>query len=483
MARRLLIILTILFVYLPCKCRELVLSVSDQTGFDTLSSRLDQALRGTDDVTVIFSPGVYFYKESHLAISNVQRPNLTLSFRCDGAMFIPAEGIDKKWDDVFVDLDSQEGVERFTPLKQVLRRPEILDRKKGLCRVRTKEKGVSSKKVDDMYLVLTQWYTSQVYEVERIDRGYIYFRSDKAITSDGSPWSDPDSDYHYGRVLPRYVLLKPSMALSGLHRGTASRFMTVSGSHLRTLSITGAHFIGNGGKDCLIQFYRVKADSIAVIRCQFEYLHGNAVQVQYSGRFYFLENRLSRLWRNGVIVDYYSPGAVISDNRFEDTGLLMMQDFCIIVRGSDFQINDNMFCNFTYGAIGIGTHYRESIPASSSGVVERNELYCTDGFSRYLMDSGAIYTWTVNKDVTIRQNFIHDIGGYKDNRGILCDDGTINVKILNNKVLRIQNSYCIDLRHVPSVEREIKSNVKRVNVGNRMEGNIVDGKVRFENRD
>ena len=74
-------------------------------------------------------------------------------------------------------------------------------------------------------------------------------------------------------------------------------------------------------------------------------------------------------------------------------------------------------------------------------------------------------------------------GGYGDNRGIFCDDGTVNVSILNNRVLRIRNSYCIDLRRVASVEKDPRSAIRKVNVGNRMEGNVIDGRVRFVNRD
>ena len=462
--------------------KETVLTVSDQSGFNALPGRLQQALKGKDDIKVVFSPGVYYFKEKHLTIGNVQRPDLSLTFQCQGAVFVPAEGKEKDWSDFFFNPAKLEPVEMFTSLKQVRRRPEIVDRKMGLCRVRTREQAVPEKKAGDLYLVLTQWFTSQVYKVERIERGYIYFRSEK-LTSDGSPWTDPDSDYRYGKVLPRYVLLRPSSAPSGVRRGTASRFLTVSGSRFKGFSQKGARFVGNGGKDCLIQFYAVEAEHLELSGCQFEHQHGNAVQVQHTGGFHFLNNQLSGLWRTGIIVDYFSPRAVLSGNRFDDTGLLMMQDFCIVARGSDFLIADNVFRDFTFSAIGIGTHYREKIPASSSGIVEKNELYCTNGFNRYLMDSGAIYTWTSNKDVTIRNNYIHDIGGYKDNRGIFCDDGTVNVKILNNKVLRIKNSYCIDLRRVASVEKDPQSYVKQANVGNRLAGNSVDGKIRFENRD
>ena len=482
MGRKFLLLSVLLSLAFLCPGKETVLTVSDQTGFDALSARLQQALKGKDDVKVIFSPGVYYYREQHLAIGNVQRPDLALSFQCHGAVFVPAEGKDKSWDDVFVNPETLEALELFTPLKQVRRRPEIVDLKTGLCRVRTREQAVPEGKAGDLYLVLTQWFTSQVYPVEKIQRGDIYFRSEK-LTSDGNAWTDPDSDYRYGKVLPRYVLYRPLPASSGMHRGTSSRFLTVSGSKLKAFSLQGARFVGNGGKDCLIQFYAVESEGIELAGCQFEHMHGNAVQVQHTARFRFRNNRLSGLWRTGIIVDYFSPEAVIADNRFEDTGLLMMQDFCIIARGSDFRISGNEFRDFTYSALGIGTHYREKIPASSSGVVERNEFHCTEGFNRYLMDSGAIYLWTSNKDVTIRDNYIHDIGGYKDNRGIFLDDGTVNVKILNNKVLRIKNSYCIDLRRVASVEKDPQSYVKKANVGNRLSGNIVDGQIRFENRD
>lgn len=482
MARRLLPIILFMSVSFLCMGGETVLTISDQSGFDALQVRLQKELAGPDDITVVFSPGVYYFKERHLTVDKVQRPDLKLSFHCNGAVFVPEEGKDKAWDDVFVDPRTLEPVELFTPLKQVRRRPQVLDRKTGLCRVRTTEKTLLKKDAEGVYLVLTQWFTSRVFPVERISHGFIYFWADH-VTSDGSPWTDPDSDYRYGKVLPRYVLLHSSSAPGRLHRGTASRFLTFVDLRLKGISFSGARFVGNGGEDCLIQFYGVEADHIELTGCRFEHQHGNAVQVQYTGRFHFRNNYLSGLWRTGIIVDYFSPEAVISGNRFDNTGLLMMQDFCIVARGSDFSIQENLFTDFTYGAIGIGTHYREKIPASSSGVVEKNELFCTDRFDRYLMDSGAIYTWTNNKDVTIRNNYIHDIGGYKDNRGIFCDDGTVNVKILNNKVLRIENSYCIDLRRVASVEKDPQSYVKLTNVGNRLAGNVVDGKIRFENRD
>ena len=98
------------------------------------------------------------------------------------------------------------------------------------------------------------------------------------------------------------------------------------------------------------------------------------------------------------------------------------------------------------------------------------------------MDTGAIYVYTQNTSLEIRNNFIHDISGPYGNRGIFCDDGTVNTYIHDNRVERISNSYCIDLRRVQSVETRPDSKIRRVNVGNRIEKNQVDGRIRFEQR-
>ena len=99
-----------------------------------------------------------------------------------------------------------------------------------------------------------------------------------------------------------------------------------------------------------------------------------------------------------------------------------------------------------------------------------------------LMDTGAIYVGTQNTSLTIRNNYIHDISGPFDNRGIFCDDGTVNTTITGNRVQRVANSWCIDLRRDLSIETRSDSKVRRVNVGNQVKDNQVDGRIRFEQR-
>lgn len=90
------------------------------------------------------------------------------------------------------------------------------------------------------------------------------------------------------------------------------------------------------------------------------------------------------------------------------------------------------------------------------------------------MDSGAIYTWTKNDNVIIRNNYIHDYAGAADNRGIFCDDGASNLKIYDNIILNIPNCYCIDSRMVKDQNANIHNNSN-----NFMANNMVDGGVRF----
>ena len=480
-------ILFLLSLFLPLVLlgagKEASVTVASQADFDVLSARITKlAKEGMQSIDVTFREGIYFYRDNQLNISGLNAPSLRISLHCSGAVFVGAsEGTGSEYD-AFVRFTDLTCRERLSAPVQVQGRPELVDRKNGLCRVKTKEKDVPAAKANGLFIILTQWYRSGKYPVQRIQGGYIYFTCPE-YASDGNPFHDPDSDYKYGRVLPRYELLDARTEPAGYYRSTASRFLTLHGCYIGTFTLAGACFLGNGGRDCLMQFYANDAVSIEVSNCRFDSIHGDVVHVQRTSNFRFANNTLEHLWMQGVTVDYFASGVEFTGNQFHDTGLLMDQTFCIQLRGSNFHVHNNVFTDFTYGAIGIGTFYRETVPASASGVVEANELYCTSGFSRYLMDSGAIYTWTINKNVVIRKNHIHDIGGYKDNRGIFCDDGTVNVHILDNRVERIANSYCIDLRRVSRVAKDPLSYAKKVNVGNRLEGNVVDGKVRFENDD
>ena len=500
---------------------ETRITVDGQDAFDRLSGELSRALKaGEEDVVVEFRKGTYFYRENHLTLKGFNCPKQRVTLQCNGSAFV-AEGLDYKlastrlltwsapckgpfdYKTGFVDLATLQSVDLRGPVRAALKRPEIVDKARGLCRIKVDEPNLPAPSAAGVFIILSQCYRGIVYPVERIESGYLYFRSEK-VTTDSNAQTDPDADYKVLGELPHYILYNhpkggldlymTATTLIGkrsrtIHQCDATNFLTLGNSLFGSFILQDARFVANsalsGGSLLLID--GVSSTETAVKGCSFDGIRSDIIRVNRSTNFLFCDNTVTRSYRRGISLDFFTQGAEIRNNRFSDTGYMMDHDFCIEGQAGGMWIHHNVFENFSYGAIGVGSYYMQPIPASSSGVIEENELYCTPDFlarpARLLMDSGAIYTWTINKDITIRNNDIHDIGGYGWNRGIFCDDGTVHVKIVGNRIRNIRNSYCIDLRLCTEVEKHPLSRIARVNVGNEMRDNVVDGKVRFQNRD
>ena len=248
------------------------------------------------------------------------------------------------------------------------------------------------------------------------------------------------------------------------------------------------HFRFLGNRDTAeILFHFHKTEGILTVRnCSFNGIRNLILSCSEGASVQFIDNVSEGNYRGTYRTDRQSVGARVTGNSFRNNQLFINNSFDVICRGKNLLVKDNTFCDFTYGAIGLGSHFTEEGPAVCSGVVEDNEIYYTDAYrkepSRTLMDSGAIYLWTKQNGITVRNNYIHDYTGSKDNRGIFGDDGTINATVTGNRILRIGNSYCIDFRRVESVETRSDSKVKKTNIGIKMYDNTVDGSVRFEPR-
>ena len=498
---------------------EVRIAVDGQEAFDRLSDNLTRTLKSQDDdVVVEFKKGVYRYGEGHLLLQGLFCPMKRVTLRCNGSTFIskgpdyqlkstrlrtwsaPCEG-PFDYQDGYVDMNTQESVDLRGPVREALGRPRLTDKARGIFRIKVNERDLPAASAVGVYIILSQWYRGIVYPVERIESGYLYFRAEK-WTDDRNAATDPDSDYKFLKELPHYILYNhPKGGLDlyrtatevvgnrsrTLHQSVNTTFLTVHNCVFGAFSLEGGKFVANRAGDCLIHFDIVNSTETAVRNCTFDGIRSDIVRVHRSTNFLFADNVVTRSYRRCLYLDYFTVGAEIRNNRFADTGWMMDNQFAVESKAGGMWIHDNVFENFSYGAIGVGSFYMDRIPASASGIVENNEIYCTQAFlkrpARLLMDSGAIYAWTINKDVTIRNNSIHDIGGYGENRGIFLDDGTVNVSVIGNRIRNVWNYYCIDLRLCPEVEKNPLSRIRRVNVGNRMEGNDVDGKVRFENRE
>ena len=116
----------------------------------------------------------------------------------------------------------------------------------------------------------------------------------------------------------------------------------------------------------------------------------------------------------------------------------------------------------------------------SIGLIENNEFYFTKEYLEHideyaLMDGGVIYVATLNDDLIIRNNYIHDIDGMKKNRGVFLDDGARNVTVVGNVIVGIANSYCIESDRSKSVEKVVGP----ANVNNTIKDNVLDGAILF----
>lgn len=485
----------------PIFCAAAEIRISSQEEFNQLDQIIKRELsRGEKNINIHISPGHYFFHENHVYLLGIKKKDAAISIVGDRAV-LTGSGERGVFDlnAGYVDTRNQTALPAYNELKNALDVVEFLDKKTGLCRMKVNEKPVKKGKVNNMYILITQAYLGEYYPVKEIRDEFVYFYVPGA---DGVAPLNPNRDFTYGKVLPRYALLnnpsskwlrvtgkgkiKPPSGSKAV-RCDAGCFLNIRACELKSVKVSGLKFLGSGGSEPLLYFYRSSPGvGFTVSNCVFDGIKGDVLRIVTTSDVSFMDNIVCNCHTNGVVSIGESSKTIIRKCRFLNCGTDVSQYFCVICRGADFLVADNYFEDFVYSAIGAGIWFKSDDPQICSGIIENNECCLSAGYNagvfRNLMDSGAIYTWTINKDVTIRNNYIHDISGPRDNRGIFCDDGTVNVKLIGNRVERISNSYCIDLRRVLSVETMPGSKIKKVNVGNVMKDNIVDGKVRFEQR-
>ncbi len=458
------------------------LLVQSMDDFHSLPSALDDAMKAAPDVIEVrLSPGIYYYGEDFIHWDGVRLDNTAVRIVGDGAILIASdnEGDGYRLENGYVDLDSLCPVDSRTEMRQAFLWPLPVPFRKGVFRIRCREDiPVPEEDIDDYTLLLTQWYIGALYPVEKITRRHIYFRREEKYHT--GIWSE----LRYGRCLPRYMLCGPPKEDGrNLYACQATRFLTIENTVLKSFHLTGVHFLGNGDGDWMIRLKKFRTEGIEVDHCRFEGIKSGCIYVGGSDHFRMHDSEMHQCYRWGVYVWTDSHDCLIENNRFIDNGLRISFNPVVDCKADGFIIRNNYFEDFSYSAIGLGNHYTEPDTTGTRGVVEGNEICMSESFRncvfRQLIDSGAIYVWTRNNSLTIRNNYIHDIDGPHGNRGILCDDGAVNVHIYGNKILRIGSGYCIDLRRRTRIERKKVTYVKKANIGNVMYENIIDGRVRY----
>lgn len=466
------------------KCLLILLSllpVRSQEDLPRLQGRVDSLLQaGKSEIDIRFGPGTFFYEDGFLSLGDLEEKSISISG--DGTCLVAAGEMDTySLDRGYVDLETLEPRDVWEPVKKAGFWPLFSFRGKGIYCFPCKEPDVSPEIASEegWTIILSQWYVGAEYPVVEIKNGWLYFRKDKEQKTRLL------SELRFGRCLPRYMICRPGRT-SGLYGCEASRFLSVRDCHFRDFSISGLTFLGNGAGGDLINFSGVSGERIAMDSCRFAGLHSRIIASENTSGLEVSGCEFYHNYRCCVWSGYNNKDITISSNRFIFNGLKLTNDPVVDCKGENFLVSGNYFQDFSYSAIGAGVWHAYPTTTESYGVLENNEICMSEEFrrqpSRMLIDSGAIYVWTNNGSLIIRDNYIHDIAGPHGNRGILCDDGSRNVKVYHNKVFRIEGTYCIDYRKPLKRIRAADGTVIRVHEGGEVHDNEVDGKCRIHKK-
>ena len=457
---------------------KVVVRMDTQADLDSLQGRWTRILETeTDSLVLAFGEGTFFYGEKFLDFTGVRMPGTVLEIRGQGTTLVArsAEGR-KTIDCAFVDLDAIRHTYLFTAPKQARfwTFPALFRKDRFILPV--KEKNLPAEAADGLKIILSQWFVGAVYPVEKIRNGFLYYRMQPKYRT--RFWEE----LRYGRCLPRYMLC-PAKADERLHRCGISAFLVMEDCDFASVSVRGIRFLGNAAGSPLLDFTQARASEIVLSDNRFEGIRSDVIRVDGSDRFRLEGNMFHECFLNCVSVTKFTRDAVIRRNMFDNIGLMMTNAPVVDCKGVNFLVCDNRFRDYSYAAIGVGTHFSDPDGCVSEGVVERNEISMSDSFRagamRELIDGGAIYIWTQNRSLVIRNNYIHDLDGPHGNRGIFGDDGVVNVTICGNTVENVgHRNYTIDVREAFWVEKRPESHCKRVNVGNKVFGNQVRGRFR-----
>ncbi|MBQ9523625.1 MAG: right-handed parallel beta-helix repeat-containing protein [Bacteroidaceae bacterium] len=513
--------LVIFFVFLTLGCcmrvetcfAKTVLEIKSQKDFDVLSvNLLEHLTKGEKNIVVNFAKGKYYYKTLHIYFDDRQFPDASISFKGNGSTIISAgndlikDGPIVKYREGagFIDANGKD-YENYSRMFQSDNLVDIVDEKSKLCRIHCPELA-NTGNIDcpNAYLRLTSWFTSYLYHVTKISDGYVYFTADN-LAPGYSQYGNFNVNYDYtvGKIMPRFRLINVSLGgcqIEGkvqgvinrsservIHQCEAGFFIFLQNCSMKRLAIEGFRVIGCRADCQTIRFRNMKAESIIISNLTLSGARGMTIYAESTDNVIIKNCEFYDNYRDVVNISNTCNNSVIKNNLFYNNGKGVVNSFCIICRGGNYLIANNVIRDFNYGAIGVGVWHKSAKGSYPSyGIVERNHIYYTSDYIKEkaewtLVDGGAIYLWTKNDDAVIRHNFIHDYEGMGSNRGIYCDDGTNNCSIYGNIVLNINNCRAIDLRRSKTIENAPVG--QRSNENNHIFGNVFNNDFLFEGRD
>ena len=506
------ILICCFFVATSTSVARTTIVVSSQTEFDGLQEQLINTIKSGEKVIYVkLLPGTYIAKEKHITLKDIDAADTKIRFVGHGATLIP-EGHEYHDGDNYQDtfsvgsswMSGNKDVETWSYVKYADSLIEVLNAEEKLCRLKCNNAFPSDIDFNNAYILITHWYQSSTYKIEKIEGQYIYFIANDLKESSYGGYNVND-DYNYGNKTIRYKLCNIETGedyfritdgkvhlpngVTSVWEGKMYNYLTFQNCKFAVVEVNGIQFRGNSFAEShpAISIRNTACKKIRIHKCGFYGMRGSIINVSASPNVKIDNNQFADTYYYGIWSNNGSANTVVEKNSFKSMGKRMHNTKCVGCLGTNYRVSDNIFLDFGYCGIRTGVWYKSDMKQPCTGVIENNDLSYSQDYLDHIenygiMDGGAIYLATKNAGSIVRNNYIHDFSGIKHNRGIFCDDGASNIEIYGNVITDIANSMCIDSRRVTFVERSHtpESGIERANINIVIRDNTVDGSIRFE---
>ena len=466
--------------------------VNNQSDLGIINDSIRNAIkRGDKTIEVQLAPGVFYYDRLALYLYNINDKDVSISIQGDHTVLIAAGkdyvrgGLVAPFDrnNLYFDQNKEE-VNYYGNVQKTLTKVEVLNTTTKECRVKV---GGNIRYTPGLCIQLSEWFHCPVYEVTKINDGYVYFKAGDLSYDKAKKCYNVQYDNAIGSVNPRVRFINPDLVRernSAIHECSVAQFLILYKMKLKSFTISGIRFLGcANASEALMYFRDVEAETICLQDCQFERLNNLICNLKNTGNFVFKGNEVKDCYYGALNSAVDCSNTIVKDNSFYRTGKGWTNGSVVACHGANFVVSGNKFNDFGYSAISTGYNHKWGSKRVTSGVIENNEIcYGEEYFSNCdnytIMDVGAVYISTLSDKIIVRYNYIHDYCGVRSNRAIYCDDGAMNVKIYGNVICNIPGAHAVFSWRANNVIRTVSGS----NDGIEFFYNIIWGTYKMDER-
>lgn len=458
-----------------------IITIDTQSRFDSIPQLLALQLeRDETDIDIAIAGKQFCFNENHISLKGLRYPNTRISIHGTENTVIRSGGMTYSkgneyrfgynHQNTFLDDKNQE-LSMWGNTHTANDTIQVLDCDSKLCFIPYEE--LQPQPADlcrYTYVLVTMWYTSNIYKVERITERGIYFTCNNLTFNNHFKCYNVNLDNGYSTLtkkeicVPRFRLCNSIETPNTLADGSVSivsqhvlecrysTFLSIEDCEFRAFSLDNITFVGNARtryESTLINCRNSSmTNGLSVSNNTFRNLKSYALYLSATDNVNFRNNTVEDC-ASGLLKSCNNcSNTNVIGNTFRRCGTGMTNIPIVQTCGTDYTVKGNTFEDFGYTAVNSGVHWLEDMTYPCRGVIEDNEIYYTSRTLNHvneltLMDSGAIYVATQNDETIILNNYIHDYVGMIDYRGVFCDDGANNCHVTGNKIRNTPTSYSI----------------------------------------